>query len=341
MNAVLKQYPPSISNLTWHPLGPAGGFSGASVWRGELHGKPLFALKAWPTGFSAEKLRHIHRWMIDARLGGKLDFVPQVWPCNSGQTVAEAAGRVWDVCSWLSGTANFECHPSEERVRAACRAIAELHRVWATRETRIAPCPGVERRLLLLRTFDPDFSPFTIADHELSACLEVTLPTLRRAIPLAIAELEPWWNRPGPVQPCPCDIWHDHVLFEGERVTGIIDYGSMKFDHPAVDLARWLGDVVGDDADKFRLGLAAYRDAGGPWDPDYEFVSLLDRTGVICAVIHWWQRLSAPRRPHDRERVIDRVRKLTARLTAISLQLPASAARILSPAVTATRATRD
>jgi aminoglycoside phosphotransferase (APT) family kinase protein len=96
-----------------------------------------------------------------------------------------------------------------------------------------------------------------------------------------------------PVQPCLCDVWHDHVLFTGEAVTGLVDYGEVKPDHPAVDLARLLGDLIGDDERRFHLGLAAYRAAGGPVEVDEHFVRLLDRTGVVCAVIHWVNELTA------------------------------------------------
>ena len=128
-----------------------------------------------------------------------------------------------------------------------------------------------------------------------------------------------------------CDVWHDHVLFTGDRVTGIIDYGSMKLDHPAIDLARWLGDTIGEDRERLERGLRAYRQAGGPWYPDAEFVSRLDRTGVVCAAIHWIRRLSATSASFDADRVLARVRKVAARLNAIRLQTPTFAARIETP----------
>jgi hypothetical protein len=56
--------------------------------------------------------------------------------------------------------------------------------------------------------------------------------------------LAPWCHRPVPLQPCLCDSWHDHVLFESDAVTGLIDYGSAKIDHVAVDLARMLGSLM-------------------------------------------------------------------------------------------------
>jgi len=320
MNAVLKHYPSPIPDLTWHPLGCAGGFSGASVWRGDLHGKPLVALKAWPIGFRRSKLRQIHEWMLQSGRCDNLHFVPRVWPWETGQTIVYEAGRLWDVCTWMGGTADFSAHPNDEKLRASCRAIAQLHRAWTVPNSTVSICPAVERRLSLLGQFDPNAPLLSAAYPEAAAILESVRSTIRRLVPLAMAVLEPERTRPGPVQPCLCDVWHDHVLFDADRVTGIVDYGSMKFDHPAVDLARWLGDVVGDEESKVRLGLDAYREAGGPWEPDFEFVSLLDRTGVICAGIHWMNRLSVPSDSLDRVRLVERVRKVAGRLETISRQ---------------------
>ena len=74
-------------------------------------------------------------------------------------------------------------------------------------------------------------------------------------VPRALAT---WAERPLPLQPCLCDVWHDHVLFEGDTVTGVIDYGGAKIDHVAVDLARLLGSMAGDKAKLRAAGLPLF-----------------------------------------------------------------------------------
>ena len=34
-----------------------------------------------------------------------------------------------------------------------------------------------------------------------------------------------------PLHACLCDIWHDHVLFTVDKLTGLVDYGSVKVDN--------------------------------------------------------------------------------------------------------------
>ncbi len=61
-----------------------------------------------------------------------------------------------------------------------------------------------------------------------------------------------------PLQPCIRDVWHDHVLFVGDDVSGLVDFGAMQPDSVAADIARLLGSLAGDDRQAWTIGLAAY-----------------------------------------------------------------------------------
>ena len=77
----------------------------------------------------------------------------------------------------------------------------------------------------------------------------------------------------------------------------------MAVDHPAVDLARFLGDFADTDDALFAAGLNAYRGARRGFDVSDEFVRLLARTGAVCSLLGWLVRLAVRReRPPTRSR---------------------------------------
>lgn len=285
-HAILSHYGPAIACLRWFPV--AGGFSGAAVWRGDDDtGTPILALKGWPAGTTVDRLTQIHRWMARA---AHLPFVPAVLPTRDRSPIVTEAGRVWDLTHWMSGTP--DATPSPARIAAACAALAALHRVWAAESRRMTPCPAIARRLAALADWR-DRQPLPRTGHpELDALLHRGADVVRRFAPDSERRLHTWADRSVAVQPCLCDVHGEHVLFTGDAVTGVIDYGAMKFDHVAVDLARLLGDLVGDDEARFAAGLQSYREAGGEAEFPDALVRLLDRTGAVCAVAVWLLRLS-------------------------------------------------
>jgi homoserine kinase type II len=109
-------------------------------------------------------------------------------------------------------------------------------------------------------------------------------------------------------------LWHDHLLFDGDRLTGLIDYGSIKIDHVAVDLSRMLGSLVGDDASGWQTGLQAYRRIAPLDAEEEELAHALDETGTILGVANWLRWLYEDRRPFDdRDAVARRLVELVER----------------------------
>jgi homoserine kinase type II len=110
---------------------------------------------------------------------------------------------------------------------------------------------------------------------------------LPRVVPLALACLAPLVDVPLPLQPCIRDIWHDHVLFDGDTVTGLVDFGAVQIDTPATDVARLLGSLVGDDSTGWREGLTAYSTTRLLSDQESLAVFALDVAGTILAGCNW------------------------------------------------------
>jgi hypothetical protein len=288
-HTVLAHFAPHTDGLTWTRAG--GGFSGARVFRGTAD-TPRVALKEWPPGTSPERVRQIHTWLARA---AHLPFVPTVFPGAGRHTVFAGGDRVWDCCRWMLGAPRTT--PTVEEVTRACEAVARLHNAWAA-EAEVGPCPGVQNRLRALAENESLLAAGPGALLPVSPLLD---PLLRRAVfvaaraaPRATRELRPWAEHPFTLHPCVRDLRADHVLFSDGRV-GIIDFGAMAVDHPAVDITRLLGDFASPAL--FASGLNAYRSARTGFDTPDEFVGLLARAGAVCSVLGWLVRLVVRRDP--------------------------------------------
>jgi Ser/Thr protein kinase RdoA (MazF antagonist) len=315
MLEVLAAYWSPITTAHWTPLGSAGGFSGARLWHGTAADGQEFALKAHPPATAAGRLTRVHRWMTIARQAG-LDFVPAVMRTRDNCTVIEMSGRPWDVTTWLPGRADFHAAPTDAKLLAAITALARLHDSWAGKRSS-GSCPAIQRRVRALADWQSliasGWQPRFGDGDPYRSHAEAVWPRLQTVVPCMATALAPWLAQVVPLQPCLCDIWHDHVLFAGNRVTGLIDYGAAKVDNVAVDLARLLGSLIPDDPQRIRAALDAYSVVRPP--PDPELVRVLDASGVVIGVINWLRWLYYDRREYnDLAAVANRLARLVRRL---------------------------
>jgi homoserine kinase type II len=285
--AVLSHFAARAGGLSWRRVG--GGFSGACVWRGEGVGVPRVALKAWPPGVAAEHVRQVHAWLERA---AHLAFVPAVYAGEGGVTAFVHAGCVWECCLWQPGSPITA--PAADEVDAACEAAAKLHLAWSAEASR-GRCPGVRNRLRILAEAEPLLragpGALPAVTPELDPLLRRGLAAAARLAPDLALELRTWANREFTLHPCVRDLRGEHVLFEGGRVAGVVDYGAAAVDHPAVDLARLFVDYAPAENDLFSVGLAAYRRVRGSSEAPDDFVRLLVRSGVAGSVVGWLVRL--------------------------------------------------
>jgi hypothetical protein len=318
--AVLEQYlwfrPP-----TCQPLGNRGGFSGARLWKVQ-DGPRVLCLKRWPEGMTAERLAKIHNLLRGARVAG-VTFLPHPLGITTGPAVIEHAG-LWDMCSWLPGEADFHRQPSDARLQAACQALAQVHGAWAPPVERRGRCPGLQRRIHVLESSQSllrsGWQPGHPVHEMVSPWAERAWALLPGLIPAMLEELHSWQRFQALLQPCWCDPWHDHVLFTGDRVTGLVDYGSVKEDNVAVDLARLLGSLTGYDPGRWQVGIAAYRAIRPLSDREELMVTLLHRTGQAAAAANWLRWLYHDgRRFEDPQAVAARLRSIVEQLAACSL----------------------
>jgi homoserine kinase type II len=304
---VLKHFAARAGGLAWRRA-PAG-FSGAVVWRGDAPDGPRAALKCWPPGVGAGRVRQVHAWQSRA---GRLPFVPSVFAGEGGETAFAEAGRVWDCCRWQPGEPRAA--PATAEAEAAGEAVARLHLAWEG-ESRRGPCPAVRNRLQILAENEPLLraGPGALPPvaPELDPLLRRALLAVRRVARSVAGALEAWSQFEFPLQPCLRDLRAEHVLFAGGRVAGLIDFGAAAVDWPAVDLARLLLDwpEVPPPA-----ALAGYRRARPHFDAPGDSVQVLLDSGAACSVLGWLARLAVRREAvPDAGAIASRLARLVAR----------------------------
>jgi homoserine kinase type II len=250
-----------------------------------------------------------------------LPIVPLPFHTDSGATFIHHAGHLWELTNWLSGTADFHANPATPRLRSALHALATFHNFAARVQTQTGPAPAIADRLQQLQALDR--GELIRLEHALAAPIHNDLDAgathllaalkqrLQRQVPLspvfATSQLS--------LQPAIRDVHHDHILFTGDSVTGLIDFGAMRIDTPLTDIARLVGSLVADDQNARTAALNAYAELRPLAETDHQFINWLDQTGLILSALNWLRWLYVERRdmgPSDP--IIHRISQITLRL---------------------------
>jgi Ser/Thr protein kinase RdoA (MazF antagonist) len=317
---VTRQYPGCLRPTKIEPLGMAGGMSGAQFWR--VHSPAgIFVLRRWPAEHpTADRLRFIHAVLFHAAAQG-IDFLAVPVRTSADSSFVFAGERLWKLSPWLRGAADFEQNPTNEKLKAALRSLARFHdSVKGLASTENATAPAIARHLKRLKK---------VADSGISSMLRaVDATTWPELAPLAkrfcavtpesvrkvLTLLEPMGQVSFRLQPCLRDVWHDHVLFVGDDVSGIIDYGAMDIDTPATDVARLLGSLVGDNAEGWGVGLRAYLEVRPLSSDEAWAAKALDMSGTLLAGVNWLQWIFVEGRTFDdRAQIVKRFSRIAER----------------------------
>ncbi len=286
--AVLAVYPPEVRDCTWTLLPPGGGLNGGRVWRGDGRVGPKFAFKRWPATFTPDRMRAVHERMQQVE---EVGFVAQLLRTHSNTSFAVHADCCWDVTEWQAGTSDLLTRASPTQLRAGSSALANLHRTWLPVQVVNAPCSVVARRLKLLADWEQGRFRFIGRPEEMTE-VGRTLDLVHGQHAAARQELLRLSTLRGRVVGIHGDFWPENILFQHDRLTAVLDYGNVGFDHPEVDLGRLFADVPGADGPVIAAAVAAYN-AVAPFDLSVPMVELLASTGRLCSLANWHLRLNA------------------------------------------------
>jgi Ser/Thr protein kinase RdoA (MazF antagonist) len=334
---VLQHWAINASSSDLQSLGEGSSFSDASVWRVRTK-DGNFVVRRWGERWTLCRLSLIQLFTKHLAAAG----CPTPLPCETPEGAhcfghgPKADRCFWTVTSWLPGAADYWRDQRQEKLVAAMTALARLHDAAATfphgdgmrdrgfdaspafakRSERLTQLCSGELQLMRDRLHRGGDEPEHAVSLEALALIEQTAGAQRRAVARFLPTPLPLQWRHG-------DLWHDHVLFSGGEVTGIIDFGAASIDSPAGDIARLIGSFVGDDVDGWRQALAAYQTVRPLSDDEVAAVRLFDTSGTVISAANWigWLRdVSGLNRPviKDRAAAVERLQRLVERLRVLA-----------------------
>ncbi|MDG2185142.1 MAG: phosphotransferase [Mariniblastus sp.] len=300
----------------------AGGFSGARITliEGDT-GK--YCLRQWPTPHpTQQRLDWIHRNLLHAGVNGCP--VPVPIRTSQGDTFSKHNGHLWELSPWMPGSADFEKAPNSKRLLNAVQKLAEFHQSTAQVQLDFGPSKNMISRVEQLTRFPAEMQ--SMEDQALqypSRWIASLYGQLRNCAELAqpcLYELSQIATQPMVLQPVIRDIWHDHILFTGNEVSGIVDFGAMQMDNVALDLARMLGSLVGDVNDPAGLRALEHYGSFRPLqDTERQSMQWLDRSAVLLGSLNWLRWIVLEERNYDDWQAVQRrVEILSRRLEQMS-----------------------
>jgi len=325
LNSVLAAYPADCQ-----PIGPAprqlvGGFSGSQIWRLEAVCGPLCLRLYAAEHPTADRLRWIH-WVLLRAVDQGLTFVPLPIRTRSGERFIEQAGRLWELSPWLAGEpiqlrfAHSAADP--QLIKSAMATLARFHQAVAG-HSRSGHCLGILERLRQLGEWqsggagrlklqiDADRARWP----ELAERSPKVLSQFNDLAPQVVDSAKKVIGFRVPIHPCIRDIHRDHILFQENKVTGLIDFGAMDNDNVSCDIARLLRSMVGDVNSFWPDGLTAFERIYPLSDEERLLVRAYDESGVLLSGINWLKWVFIENRQFDdRPGVLKRFDEITCRL---------------------------
>ncbi len=341
--SLLSAYPADCRAGQIQPLGAAGGFSGALFWRLTAP-RGVLCLRRWPAEHpNAERLEFIQSilWHVAKR---GFEFAPTPIRTESGAGYLRHAGHLWELTPWMPGVADYFPERRPEKLSAALVTLAQFHIAAADfaewrvesgewrennspgRKARVsASSPNIAQRLDQLAALRSGGLQQIVAAVEaasasnrwsgLATFAKRIMPLFARPEPAIAEQLAAAARLAVPLQPCIRDVWHDHILFEGDRVSGLIDFGAMRIDSVSCDIARLLGSLAADDSAAWQHGLAAYQTIRLLSPSEMELIAAFDRSTTFLSGVNWLQWVFVQQRNFaDPAVVIGRVKQILARL---------------------------
>lgn len=299
---------------------PGCGFSGAELFRIETP-MGVYALRGWEANPERRKRLEESTAVIRfAAAQGCAGWLSAPLVTRGQALLAEDAGQLWQLSPWLPGQPDFNQAPSLERLQGALAALARFHQATLRMRTRQGVCNAIPCRLVECRAVanylellrepiqrEPNPELLQVA-WELWQRVALCSPQLfERGQPLGRLEFA--------LRPILGDVWHDNLIFEGERFSGFVDYTAVQDDAVSVDLARLVGSLRLEGKVPWEAGLEAYQAVSPLSADEQKIIPWLHESGLVLGGLNWLKWIFVHRSQFPQPAaVLQRMRELSRQL---------------------------
>ncbi len=330
----MAAYPADCQPSKIEFLDNAGGFSGARLWRLST-ARGRLSLRRWPAEHPDEtRLGWIQSVVTHVGREG-FELLPEPVKARNGDTVIRYDGHLWELATWLPGVADYWKDRRPEKLHSAAVALARFHR--AAESFRLAcgkpqpssfldspaPSPGIrDRRDFVQRLRDGKLAEIKTAITANHAAMERLvrpgMELLARIEPHLVAlqnQLDESSRIETSLQPCLRDVWHDHVLFVGDQVSGIVDMGAVAIESVAADAARLFGSLCGNDRAEWSHAIESYESVRPFSEAEHKLIPAFDLAQRLLAGVKWVEWVFLEHRTFsDPDEVVQRMERILGRL---------------------------
>lgn len=309
LDSILSEFPQLSTPIDIKVMGNAGGFSGARLWRIETD-EGSWCLRRWPQSHpTPSQLSWIHQSLYQAADSG-CDFLPLPLLNRNQGSHWEEHQHLWEIAPWLPGAADLSVECSQAKLTAAFQALARFHKAFPTVDRGQSTSLQDRHRVLSEATQPRKISELCSAKQG-SLSTEIFV-LCRQLLELARNQLVPLSGLIERVrhqvfdrQTCIRDIWHQHLLFSGDNLSGIVDFGAMRVETICLDVARLLGSLQSFGPPQLRqFSLDAYRSVRPLSETEIHTIDVLIAIGPVVAGLSWLRWLLIEKKEFDSEEAV-------------------------------------
>ncbi|PQO42395.1 aminoglycoside phosphotransferase family protein [Blastopirellula marina] len=294
LGQVLEQFrlpPIPAEKITLLPA----GLSGSQVWKVET-AWGNFCLKCMPAGFSVQRIQTIHR-AVTARRDAGMTLLPNYCQSASRQTYVEHDKRLWELQTWATGSEALPPYSFAEQ-RSMLQTVARFHQVLRNTPqdiSRLAPSEGVATRLQMLRTWRDHRMQEVVPQVErygnpkvrgILALFTMVFQTFHRPLELLLESVA---DEGFLVEYCIGDPRPENFHFEDGQVSAMFDFGSLRKDNIALDIARLASELSTDGSVDWELAFDNIELIRPLKEAEKHLTQILDAANVLLTGLKWVQ----------------------------------------------------